>query len=222
MQRCTRDHQVGTAARSCTRASVVEKLRTASARKHCRGSLGLARDRLFDSAPSSAVSRDKSVKRSAQDDDFVGVLKKHSKQVSAYGTASWVDHANRDSIEFFRSLQSRFRCKAATYGLRGCVRTEKKPQISPLRCTPVEMTNLLHGNCQLSSGCTPVHGSTNLSSRPDPDFLPRSAGRGRVCCVRQGKQHEAANATKFHRKSRGSAPGFQRFSRCSTVLRRCR
>jgi hypothetical protein len=32
--------------------------------------------RLFDSAPSSAVQRGKSVRRSAQDDDFVGVLKK--------------------------------------------------------------------------------------------------------------------------------------------------
>jgi hypothetical protein len=40
------------------RASVVEKGRTAWARKHPRGSLGYARDRLFDSAPSSAVSGD--------------------------------------------------------------------------------------------------------------------------------------------------------------------
>jgi hypothetical protein len=36
-----------------------------------RGSLGYARDRLFDSALPSAVSRDKSVRRSAQDDGFV-------------------------------------------------------------------------------------------------------------------------------------------------------
>jgi hypothetical protein len=27
---------------------------------------------------------------------------------------------------------------------RGCVRKKKKPQISPLRYAPVEMTNLLH------------------------------------------------------------------------------
>ncbi len=53
--------------------------------KHLRGSLGYARDRLFDSAPPSAVSRDKSVRRSAQDDDFVGVLTKNiPNQVSAY------------------------------------------------------------------------------------------------------------------------------------------
>ena len=31
----------------------------------------------FDSAPSSVVSRDRSVTRSAQDDDFVGVLTKN-------------------------------------------------------------------------------------------------------------------------------------------------
>jgi hypothetical protein len=36
---------------------------------------------------SPAVSRDKSVTRSAQDDDFVGVFdENHPKQVSAYGT----------------------------------------------------------------------------------------------------------------------------------------
>jgi hypothetical protein len=32
----------------------------------------------FDSAPSSAVSRDKSVRRSAQDDGFVAVVMKNS------------------------------------------------------------------------------------------------------------------------------------------------
>jgi hypothetical protein len=38
----------------------------------------------------SAVSRDRSVRRYAQDDDFVGVLKnKHPKQVSAHGMKSW-------------------------------------------------------------------------------------------------------------------------------------
>jgi hypothetical protein len=31
------------------------------------------------------VSRDQSVRRSAQDDESVGVLRNHSKQVSAYG-----------------------------------------------------------------------------------------------------------------------------------------
>ena len=44
--------------------------------KHLRGSLGYARDRLFDSAPPSAVSRERCVRRFAQDDEFVGVLTK--------------------------------------------------------------------------------------------------------------------------------------------------
>src|SRR6266436_9058205 len=55
-----------------------------------RGSFGYAQDRLFDSAP-SAVPRDKSVRRFAQDDDFVGGLKKNSKLVNACGTQSWVE-----------------------------------------------------------------------------------------------------------------------------------
>src|ERR1700691_3998808 len=39
----------------------------------------------------STVSRNQSVRRSAQDDDSVGVsTKKHPKQVSAYGTQYWV------------------------------------------------------------------------------------------------------------------------------------
>src|SRR5260370_32297739 len=42
-----------------------------------RGSFGYAQDRLFDSAP-SPVPRDKSVRRFAQDDDFVGGLKKNT------------------------------------------------------------------------------------------------------------------------------------------------
>jgi hypothetical protein len=49
------------------RVLVIEKLRTAS--------IGCSSSRSFDSAPSSVVSRDQSVTRSAQDDDSVGVLK---------------------------------------------------------------------------------------------------------------------------------------------------
>jgi hypothetical protein len=52
------------------------------------------------------------------------------------------------------------------WALHAACEPERKPQISPLRFAPVEMTNLLHGNCQLSSGCTPVRRSTNSSSRP--------------------------------------------------------
>ena len=58
-------------------ASVVERVRTAKQDKHPRGSFGYAQDRLFGSAPPNAVSRAKSVRRFAQDDDFAGVLKKN-------------------------------------------------------------------------------------------------------------------------------------------------
>jgi hypothetical protein len=52
--------------RSCGRPSVVEKLRAAWVNKHCRGSFDYAQDRLFDSAPQAAVSRDQSVRRFAR------------------------------------------------------------------------------------------------------------------------------------------------------------
>jgi hypothetical protein len=69
--------------------SVVEKLRTAWVRQAQPGS--------FDSAPPKAVSRDKSVRRSAQDDDFVGVLtKKHPKRVGSYGTCPGLAAPNRE------------------------------------------------------------------------------------------------------------------------------
>src|SRR5216684_6905146 len=54
-----------------------------------RGSFGYAQDRLFDSAP-SAVPRDKSVRRFAQDDDFVGGLKKNTpNRLTLVGLSSW-------------------------------------------------------------------------------------------------------------------------------------
>ena len=55
--------------------SVVEKLRAVSVRQAPPGS--------FDSALPSAVSRDKSVTRSAQDDGFVGGVEKRPEQVSS-------------------------------------------------------------------------------------------------------------------------------------------
>ena len=45
------------------------------------------------------------------------------------------------------------------------MRTKKKPQISPLRCAPVEMTNLFWVNCRFSIRCTALPSSTDLSSR---------------------------------------------------------
>src|ERR1700723_3518651 len=86
---------------------------------------------------------------------------------------------------------------------RGCVRTEKKPQISPLRYAPVEMTNLLHGKSKLSSGCTPVHGLTNLSSRPERtqiSYLAPLATPTYAAFCRE-RRMKPANATKLNRKS---------------------
>src|SRR5271165_6907643 len=51
---------------------------------------------------------------------------------------------------------------------------EKKPQISPLRYAPVEMTNLLRGWRRLSMEKDPFL-ATNLSSRPERSVVERSA-----------------------------------------------
>src|SRR5580704_12231978 len=80
-----------------------------------------------------------------------------------------------------------------------CGKLQKKPQISPLRCAPVEMTNLLHGNCQLSSGCTPVHGSTNLSSRPERTCHV-SLDVATCAAFANESRMKFANATKLNRK----------------------
>src|SRR3984957_5599764 len=87
-------------------------------------------------------------------------------------------------------------------GLKRCVRTEKKPQISPLRCAPVEMTNLLHGDCQLSSGCMSVHGPTNLSSRPERTRISCLAALDTPPCAAFVKESRMkfTNATKLNRK----------------------
>jgi hypothetical protein len=80
MKRCTRDHQVRTAADPVLGISV-EKVRAAWDKISTAGVLRLR--------ATSAVSRDKSVRRSAQDDDFVGVLtKKMSFQSSGTNSAA--------------------------------------------------------------------------------------------------------------------------------------
>src|SRR6266704_2916707 len=66
-----------------------------------RGSFGYAQDRLFDSAP-SAVPRDKSVRRFAQDDDFVGGLKKNTpNRLMLVGLASWARFSHTPSKSDF-------------------------------------------------------------------------------------------------------------------------
>jgi hypothetical protein len=44
-----------------------------------------------------------------------------------------------------------------------------------------------------------------LSSRPNPDFLPRIAGHSRVCCFRYGKQHGVRQRHQARQEIRGSA-----------------
>jgi hypothetical protein len=84
---------------------------------------------------------------------------------------------------------------------------KKKPQISPLRCAPVEMTNLLHGDYQLSNGCTLVRGSTNLSSRPERTRISCRAAPDMAACAAFFKESrmKIASATNLNRKFRGSA-----------------
>ena len=85
------------------------KLRTASANKHRRGSFGFAQDRLFDSAP-SAGPRDKSVRRFAQGDDFVGGLKKNTpNRLTLVGLTSWAKFSVPTGLDFEMVLLARIR-----------------------------------------------------------------------------------------------------------------
>ena len=80
LTRGSHGHQVRTETRSCLGLGWSKSSKQHGHDKHRRGSLGYARDKLFDSAPSSAASPDKSMRRSAQDDDFVRVFdEKHLK-----------------------------------------------------------------------------------------------------------------------------------------------
>jgi hypothetical protein len=103
---------------------VVEKLRAAWVRQARRGSLGYSRDRLFDSAPPGVLSRDKTVRRSAQDDDFVGVSTKNIlNKLALMGRSPPLLSRNRNSF-----LQIIFgpRTLRRTWGTR--------PSLSRLRC----------------------------------------------------------------------------------------
>jgi hypothetical protein len=60
------------------------------------------------SRATNAVSPDKSVRRSAQDDGFVGGEEKHAKQIGAYGTLSWVRTKGKvEQVIASEQLQSR-------------------------------------------------------------------------------------------------------------------
>jgi hypothetical protein len=91
-------------------------------------------------------------------------------------------------------------------GFRICVRTKEKPQISPLRFAPVEMTNLLSYVRPCIDWKNHNLPKTNLSSRPEririschaPLATPTYAA---FCRERRMK---SANATKLNRKSGGA------------------
>src|SRR5580704_14559970 len=46
-----------------------------------------------------------------------------------------------------------------------------KPQISPLRCAPVENDKVVLRKSRFSSRCTAIHSSTTLSSRPEESWV---------------------------------------------------
>jgi hypothetical protein len=91
-------------------------------------------------------------------------------------------NALRKTVQWLREKRASATSKAAGKlillkgtGFRACVRTKKKPQISPLRFAPAEMTNLFWVSCDFSSRWTALHRSTNLSSRPERSGVERSA-----------------------------------------------
>jgi hypothetical protein len=59
---------------------------------------------------------------------------------------------------------------------------KEKPQISPLRYAPVEMTSLWvgHGPIPMENRL-PLRNKFVISTGAYPDFLPRSTGQGHVC-----------------------------------------
>jgi hypothetical protein len=60
-------------------------------------------------------------------------------------------------------------------GFRGRVRTQKKPQISPLRYAPVEMTILFEDRIPRFKEKYEISVATELSSRPERSVVERSA-----------------------------------------------
>ena len=64
-------------------------------------------------------------------------------------------------------------------------------------------TPLRSGNCQFSNGRTPVHGSTNLSSRPERTRISCRAALDMATCAAFFKESrmKIANTTKLNRKS---------------------
>jgi hypothetical protein len=78
------------------RASVLERVPTAWVGQVALGFLRLRSGQALRLRAPSAVSCDESVRRFAQDDDFVGVLKKRSRRLALMGRQSWVGIEKRN------------------------------------------------------------------------------------------------------------------------------
>jgi hypothetical protein len=80
---------------------------------------------------------------------------------------------------------------------------KKKPQISPLRCAPVEMTILLQLRFRISPGNVEFYPQAALSSRPERTRISCHAAIDKAACAPFFKERRMmfANATNFHRKS---------------------
>jgi hypothetical protein len=81
--------------------------------------------------------------------------------------------------------------------------TKGKPQISPLRCAPVEMTILLNDEIPRLQEKHKILAATKLSSRPERTRISCHAPLDKAACAPFFKERRMmfASATKFNRKS---------------------
>ena len=85
------------------RASVLERVRTAWVGQVALGFLRLRSGQALRLRAPSAVSCDESVRRFAQDDDFVGVLKKRSRRLALMGLRPGLSSAVSSGLSFATS-----------------------------------------------------------------------------------------------------------------------
>jgi hypothetical protein len=80
---------------------------------------------------------------------------------------------------------------------------KKKPQISPLRCAPVEMTMLLEDRTPRFQEKYEISAATELSSRPERTRISCHAALDKAACTPFFKERRMmfANATNINRKS---------------------
>jgi hypothetical protein len=80
---------------------------------------------------------------------------------------------------------------------------KKKPQISPLRCAPVEMTILFEDRIPRFQEKHKILAATELSSRPERTRISCHAALGLTTCAAFSKESRMkfASATYINRKS---------------------